>query len=288
MAAAATTHIKLLLSDLASTLKNVPSDYIRPISASQISLIKLTYQTVQFRLSISRAFMVLAALISLNKLAKHASMVKNHGISEAMINNMLSIARTFFKLPERERLKIYSDDPLKPTRLSTSFNVKTEKASNRRDFLRLHCYPLQDYVHDWPLNPPSFREDVGDYCRSVRGLVLRLIEAISESLRLPSDYIDKEALGKHGQHMALNYYPPCLPPELTYGLPGHTDPNLMTIHRAVVNRDKEHTLVPIIAENLHLIADVDNEGAGNRIYSNTFAVSEDLQSRDIILKKNSY
>ncbi|KAH9715120.1 Fe2OG dioxygenase domain-containing protein [Citrus sinensis] len=271
MAAAATTHIKLLLSDLASTLKNVPSDYIRPISASQISLIKLTYQTVQFRLSISRAFMV-----------------KNHGISEAMINNMLSIARTFFKLPERERLKIFSDDPLKPTRLSTSFNVKTEKASNRRDFLRLHCYPLQDYVHDWPLNPPSFREDVGDYCTSVRGLVLRLIEAISESLRLPSDYIDKEALGKHGQHMALNYYPPCPPPELTYGLPGHTDPNLITIHRAVVSRDKERTLVPIIAENLHLIADVDNEGAGNMIYRNTFAVSEDLQSRDIILKKNSY
>ena len=73
------------------------------------------------------------------------------------------------------------------------------------------------------------REDVGDYCTSVRGLVLRLIEAISESLGLPSDYIDKEALGKHGQHMALNYYPPCPQPELTYGLPGHTDPNLITI-----------------------------------------------------------
>ena len=32
MAAAATTTTKLLLSDRASTLKNVPSDYIRPIS----------------------------------------------------------------------------------------------------------------------------------------------------------------------------------------------------------------------------------------------------------------
>ena len=66
------------------------------------------------------------------------------------------------------------------------------------------------------------------YCTSVRGLVLRLVEAISESLGLKKDSIEK-ALGKHGQHMALNYYPPCPQPELTYGLPGHTDPNLITV-----------------------------------------------------------
>ena len=29
--------------------------------------------------------------------------------------------------------------------------------------------------------------------------------------------------------MAVNYYPPCPEPELTYGLPGHTDPNVLTI-----------------------------------------------------------
>ena len=83
--------------------------------------------------------------------------VKNHGVPEEMIKDMLSIAREFFKLPESERLKMYSDDPSKTTRLSTSFNVRTEKLSNWRDFLRLHCYPLEDYVQEWPNNPPSFR-----------------------------------------------------------------------------------------------------------------------------------
>ncbi|KAF8008349.1 hypothetical protein BT93_K2122 [Corymbia citriodora subsp. variegata] len=29
--------------------------------------------------------------------------------------------------------------------------------------------------------------------------------------------------------MAVNFYPPCPEPELTYGLPGHTDPNALTI-----------------------------------------------------------
>ncbi|OVA19915.1 Oxoglutarate/iron-dependent dioxygenase [Macleaya cordata] len=141
---------------------------------------------------------------------------------------MLRIAKEFFRLPESERLKSYSDDPTKTTRLSTSFNVKTEKVANWRDFLRLHCYPLEDYVHEWPTNPPSFRDDVAEYCTSVRGLVLRLLEAISESLGLRRDYIDK-VFNKHGQHMAINYYPPCPEPELTYGLPGHTDPNAITI-----------------------------------------------------------
>ncbi|KAL9266340.1 DOWNY MILDEW RESISTANCE 6-like protein [Drosera capensis] len=42
-------------------------------------------------------------------------------------------------------------------------------------------------------------------------------------------YIDR-ALGDQAQHMAINYYPPCPEPELTYGLPvHHTDPNALTI-----------------------------------------------------------
>ncbi|KAG5539362.1 hypothetical protein RHGRI_019796 [Rhododendron griersonianum] len=114
--------------------------------------------------------------------------VKNHGVPETMIENVHRIAREFFRLPESERLKNYSDDPSKTTRL----------------------------------------KEVAEYCTSVRGLTLRLLGAISESLGLDRDYVSGQ-LGSHGQHMAMNYYPPCPEPELTYGLPGHTDPNLITI-----------------------------------------------------------
>ena len=183
--------------------------------------------------------------------------VKNHGISKDVIDATLSVSREFFHLPESERMKNYSDDPMKTMRLSTSFNVRTEKTSNWRDFLRLHCYPLEDYVHEWPTNPPSFRffsfslffplkrdvrsfepdsckfclfcrEEVAEYCRNTRELAVTLLEAISESLGLERNYIN-EALGKHAQHLAINYYPPCPQPELTYGLPGHADPNAITI-----------------------------------------------------------
>lgn len=72
------------------------------------------------------------------------------------------------------------------------------------------------------------REIVGEYSTEVRELALILLEAISESLGLEIDCIEK-ALGKQAQHMAMNYYPPCPQPELTYGLPSHKDSNAITI-----------------------------------------------------------
>jgi salicylic acid 3-hydroxylase len=69
---------------------------------------------------------------------------------------------------------------------------------------------------------------MGTYCKEVRELGFRLYAAISESLGLEASYM-KEALGEQEQHMAVNFYPPCPEPELTYGLPAHTDPNALTI-----------------------------------------------------------
>ncbi|KAF8412050.1 hypothetical protein HHK36_000003 [Tetracentron sinense] len=154
--------------------------------------------------------------------------VTNHGIAEELTEKMLEMAYDFFHLPLDEKMKYYSDDPSKTMRLSTSFNVKKETVHNWRDYLRLHCYPLDKFLHEWPSTPSSFKDVVGEYCVEIRQLGLRLLEAISESLGLEGDCIEK-VLGEQGQQMAVNYYPPCPEPELTYGLPGHTDPNAITI-----------------------------------------------------------
>lgn len=83
--------------------------------------------------------------------------VTNHGVSKDAVDKMLEVAKEFFNLPVEEKLKLYSDDPSKTMRLSTSFNVKKETVHNWRDYLRLHCYPLEKYVAEWPSNPPSFK-----------------------------------------------------------------------------------------------------------------------------------
>ncbi|XP_010541508.1 PREDICTED: protein DOWNY MILDEW RESISTANCE 6 [Tarenaya hassleriana] len=154
--------------------------------------------------------------------------VINHGIGKEEREKMVGVGREFFRLPAEEKMKLYSDDPAKTTRLATSFNVKKEEIHNWRDYLRLHCFPLHKYSPEWPSLPPSFKEVVSKYCTEVRELGLRIEELISESLGLEKEYV-KKVLGEQGQHMALNYYPPCPDPELTYGLPAHTDPNALTI-----------------------------------------------------------
>ncbi|KAL6175162.1 hypothetical protein ACLB2K_051805 [Fragaria x ananassa] len=184
---------KLLLTDLISVVDHVPSNYIRPIS-DRPNLADVQRRRRAPSLSLIFSASTAPTTDIIQQIAQACQnygffQVKNHGVPAEMIDGMLNIAREFF---------------------------------------RLHCYPLEDYIHEWPSNPPSFREEVGEYCTSVRGLVLKLLEAISESLGLQKDYIVK-ALGKQAQHMALNYYPPCPEPELTYGLPGHTDGNLITI-----------------------------------------------------------
>ncbi|XP_077248359.1 flavanone 3-dioxygenase 2-like isoform X2 [Tasmannia lanceolata] len=148
--------------------------------------------------------------------------------SHGFFQKMARIAKEFFDMPLEEKMRFYSDDPSKKMRLSTSFNVKKEKVHNWRDYLRLHCYPLEEFVHEWPSPPSAFKDVVSTYCTEVRQLGFKLLELISESLGLERDYMEK-VLGKQGQHMAINYYPPCPEPELTYGLPGHTDPNTITI-----------------------------------------------------------
>ena len=78
------------------------------------------------------------------------------------------------------------------------------------------------------MSSPSCRELVAEYCKEVRKLVLRILEAISESLGLDKEYLNK-APGGHEQHMAINYYTPCPQLELTFGLPGHRDPNVISV-----------------------------------------------------------
>ncbi|XP_054788162.1 protein DOWNY MILDEW RESISTANCE 6-like [Prosopis cineraria] len=193
--------------------------------------------------------------------------VINHGVPREVVENILQVAGEFFKLPVEEKMKLYSDDPSKTTRLSTSFNVKKETVHNWRDYLRLHCHPLDKYLPEWPSNPPSFKEIVRKYSGEVRELGMRIEEYIGESLGLHRHYI-KDVWGDQGQHMAVNYYPPCPQPELTYGLPAHTDPNALTIllqdlhvsglhvlhhHRWLAVNPRPHALVVNIGDQLQAL-----------------------------------
>lgn len=67
-----------------------------------------------------------------------------------------------------------------------------------------------------------------EYLEEVWNLALWLAGAVSESLGLERNYIEK-SLGEGCQIVAANYYPPCPQPELTLGLAAHSDHGGLTI-----------------------------------------------------------
>ncbi|XP_071740812.1 protein DMR6-LIKE OXYGENASE 1-like [Rutidosis leptorrhynchoides] len=175
-----TSKISLLVGDLVSTDKidHVPSNYIRAVSE------RPNLKNVSHNDSIPIIDLTDLHMPNWAHVVKQIGQacqdhgffqVKNHGVPKSIVSNMKQIAKDFFSLPKEERLKTYLDDPKKTTRLSTSFNIRTEKVANWRDYLRLHCYPIQDYIHEWPTNPESFRDHVAQYCTSAREFCRKVV-----------------------------------------------------------------------------------------------------------------
>ncbi|XP_066308158.1 uncharacterized protein [Miscanthus floridulus] len=87
--------------------------------------------------------------------------VLNHGIHADLIASVMAVGGDFFRLPPEEKAKLYSDDPARKIRLSTSFNLRKETLLNWRDYLWLPRHPLHKFLPDWPSNPPDFNVDGG-------------------------------------------------------------------------------------------------------------------------------
>ncbi|XP_043697846.1 2-oxoglutarate-dependent dioxygenase 21, chloroplastic [Telopea speciosissima] len=143
----------------------------------------------------------------------------------------LTSVSDFFDLPAGEKNKFMSRDVHKPVRYSTSLPDGVDNSAGvqfRRFFLKHYAHPLDKWVGSWPAKPPHYREQMGRYCVEVQKVAIEVMGAITESLGLSPTYLSKK-MEPGTQVMAVNSYPPCPHPDMTLGLPPHTDYSCITI-----------------------------------------------------------
>ncbi|KAK4253139.1 hypothetical protein QN277_010747 [Acacia crassicarpa] len=154
--------------------------------------------------------------------------VINHGVSENLMEETISVLKEFFQMPDEAKKHLYCEDFSSDCILFTScMNYGNEKVHQWRDFLKHSCQPLDKWQKFWPENPVRYREIVGACSVEVKKLTSRILGLIGEGLGLKSGYFDDELT--EGVILSAHQYPPCPDPSLTLGTRAHVDANIITI-----------------------------------------------------------
>eukprot|EP00250_Pteridium_aquilinum_P013342 c21283_g1_i2 orf=201-899(-) len=113
---------------------------------------------------------------------------------------------------------------------NTSFNPTKEVVRDWRDVLYVRdvCRGVGG-SNGFDIAPEICREAFQEYRRGVDKLANVLYEAIFESLGLSLAFVKEVVPPLDRLVLAVNYYPPCPDPGLTYGIRGHSDIGSVTI-----------------------------------------------------------
>ncbi|KAJ4844255.1 hypothetical protein Tsubulata_031439 [Turnera subulata] len=161
-------------------------------------------------------------------------LVVNHGVDKSLIADAHRYMDNFFELPLSEKQKArkvgescgYASSftgrfsSKVPWKEALSFRYSAEKDSSTI----IKDYFLNTMGQDFE----EFGRVYQEYCAAMSTLSLGIMELLGMSLGVSRGHF-REFFEENDSIMKLNYYPPCLKPDLTLGTGPHCDPTSLTI-----------------------------------------------------------
>ena len=141
--------------------------------------------------------------------------VKNHGIPEMLINDILAAGREFFERPLAQKEQVLLDTRIRgylPVGYR-SYEVESIAAtSNQEGFWMGPDRPLKsdnrlDGPNLWPENSQSLRNSLEAYYKAATTLAIVLQKAFALALGLPDDFF-KKLFVDQSSLLKINHYPP--------------------------------------------------------------------------------
>lgn len=173
--------------------------------------------------------------------------IKNHGVSVELQEQLESVSKAFFALPEQEKMTISMDKggsawrgffPLRDEFTSGKPDMKegiyfgTELDSNHpkvQSKVPLHGANL------FPTSPVEMRQVVLDYMDEVSKVGMAVLRGIAISLGLKADYFEPIILGEPLILFRIFHYPAQPETSSDWGVGEHTDYGLLTILKQDLN-----------------------------------------------------
>jgi isopenicillin N synthase-like dioxygenase len=171
--------------------------------------------------------------------------IRNHGVSEALVDDVFKEAAAFFALPEAQKAEVDKArskanrgyEPLQgqtlevgaPPDLKEGYYIGPEHAA---DDARVLAGTFNHGANQWPVQRPNFRPVMMAYLNVMLELSARMMRGIALSLDLQEDYFSHYC-SDAAANIRLLHYPPQPPqgPPGQKGAGAHTDFGGLTLLR---------------------------------------------------------
>ena len=168
--------------------------------------------------------------------------VSGHGIDQALIDRVLTLARQFFALPAEDKLAVemvnsphfrgYNRTGMERTRGQADWREQIDIGAERERVQindGMPAYWRLQGPNQWPSQIPNFRETILTYQAAVTDLAIRVLHLFAEALGQPENVFDDIFLPAPQQLLKLVRYPGRDATESDQGVGAHKDGGFVTI-----------------------------------------------------------